>query len=390
MSKMKLQLTCANIPGAMDRLNRWGITVYDYETVDEITAVFSIDTTLYTKMPDLSRYGCRVQILQDRRISCRDIWKRRWVLMIGIAAMLFLTFYIPTKVLFFRVEGAASVPEKLILEKAEVCGLRFGASRREVRSERVKNQLLQLLPQLQWAGINTQGCVAVISVEERQPEESEQLTFEGVGNIVCARDGVIQSVTVLQGSSRCKPGQAVRKGEILISGYTDCNGIIRAEAAQGEVYAMTNRVIHAIAPHKRAQKGSIISEERKYSILIGKKRINLYKDSGILGTTCDKMYSYSYVTLPGGFQLPLALIREKWITWQPEAAETNETETETLLTSFSEDYLLSQMVSGQILDSDVLFTHREDHSVLSGSYACSEMIGQILYEERFQEYGENN
>ena len=48
------------------------------------------------------------------------------------------------------------------------------------------------------------------------------------------------------------------------------------------------------------------------------------------------------------------------------------------------------MVSGQILDSDVLFTHREDHSVLSGSYACSEMIGQILYEERFQEYGENN
>ena len=102
------------------------------------------------------------------------------------------------------------------------------------------------------------------------------------------------------------------------------------------------------------------------------------------------MYSYSYVTLPGGFQLPLALIREKWITWQPEAAETNETETETLLTSFSEDYLLSQMVSGQILGSDVLFTHREDHSVLSGSYACSEMIGQILYEERFQEYGENN
>lgn len=390
MSQIKLQLTGADIGQGVTRLNKWGITVYDWQQVDEITAVISVKTSDYEKTAQLVRYGFQVKILRDPRVAYISIIQRRWILIFGIVFLLVLSAYLPTRVFFFQVEGNHLLPEKLILEKAEECGIYFGAVRKNLRSEQAKNQLLQLLPQLQWAGINTQGCVAVISVKERQPEETEQLTFEGVGNIVCARDGVIQSVTVLQGSSRCKPGQAVRKGEILISGYTDCNGIIRAEAAQGEVYAMTNRVIHAVTPHNRAQKGSIISEERKYSIQIGKKRINLYKDSGILGTTCDKMYSYSYVTLPGGFQLPLALIREKWITWQPEAAETSEAETETLLKSFSEDYLLSQMVSGQILDSDVLFTHREDHSVLSGSYACSEMIGQILYEERFQEYGENN
>lgn len=390
MSQIKLQLTGADIGQGVTRLNKWGITVYDWQQVDEITAVISVKTSDYEKTAQLVRYGFQVKILRDPRVAYISIIQQRWILIFGIVFLLVLSAYLPTRVFFFQVEGNHLLPEKLILEKAEDCGIYFGAVRKNLRSEQVKNQLLQLLPQLQWAGINTQGCVAVISVKERQPEETEQLTFEGVGNIVSARDGVIQSVTVLQGSSHCKPGQAVRKGEILISGYTDCNGIIRAEAAQGEVYAMTNRVIHAVTPHNRAQKGSIISEERKYSIQIGKKRINLYKDSGILGTTCDKMYSYSYVTLPGGFQLPLALIREKWITWQPEAAKTSEAETETLLTSFSEDYLLSQMVSGQILDSDVLFTHREDHSVLSGSYACSEMIGQILYEEHFQEYGENN
>lgn len=390
MSQIKLQLTGADIRHGVSRLNKWGITVYDWELVDEITAVISVKTSDYEKTAQLSKYGFRVKILRDPRVTYTSIIRQRGILIFSIVFLLILTVYLPTRVLFFRVEGNRLLPEKIILEKAEECGIYFGTIRKDVRSEQVKNQLLQLLPQLQWAGINTQGCVAVISVEERLPEESEQLTFEGVGNIVCARDGVIQSVTVLQGSSCCKPGQAVRKGEILISGYTDCNGIIRAEAAKGEVYAMTNRVIRAVAPHNGVQKGSIISEERKYSILIGKKRINLYKDSGILGITCDKMYSYSYVTLPGGFQLPLALICEKWITRQPEDAEASAAETETLLTSFSEDYLLSQMVSGQILHSDVLFTHREDHSVLSGSYACSEMIGQILYEERFQEYGENN
>lgn len=389
MSKMKLQLTCANIPGAMDRLNRWGITVYDYETVDEITAVFSIDTSLYTKMPDLSRYGCRVQILQDRRISCWDIWKRRWVLMIGIAAMIFLTFYIPTKVLFFRVEGAASVPEKLILEKAEVCGLHFGASRREVRSERVKNQLLQLLPQLQWAGINTQGCVAVISVQERQPEKDKN-SCKGIGNIVSSRDGIIQSVTVLQGSGQCKPGQAVQKGEVLISGYTDCGYSIRAEMPIGEIYALTNRTVTAITPRNTLRKSRIITDERKYALLIGKKRINFYKDSGILDGTCDKMYLYSYVTLPGGFQLPVALIQERWIRWEAEPNKLAEEPSEVLLNRFSADYLRSQMVAGQILSSEQLTDHGEDYSVLFGSYSCSEMIGQILYEERFQSNGENN
>ena len=36
-----------------------------------------------------------------------------------------------------------------------------------IRSEKVKNSLLQRIPQLQWAGINTDGCVAVISVREK-------------------------------------------------------------------------------------------------------------------------------------------------------------------------------------------------------------------------------
>ena len=213
MSQIKLQLTGADIGQGVSRLNKWGITVYDWQQVDEITAVISVKTSDYEKTAQLVRYGFQVKILHDPRVAYISIIQRRWILIFGIVFLLVLSAYLPTRVFFFQVEGNHLLPEKLILEKAEDCGIYFGAVRKNLRSEQVKNQLLQLLPQLQWAGINTQGCVAVISVKERQPEETEQLTFEGVGNIVCARDGVIQSVTVLQGSSRCKPGQAVRKGE---------------------------------------------------------------------------------------------------------------------------------------------------------------------------------
>ena len=288
-----------------------------------------------------------------------------------------------------RVEGNISLEERLILEKAAYCGIRFGAVRSEVRSERVKNQLLQMIPQLKWAGINTSGCVAVISVRERESEEREVRQTKP-GNLIAVRDGVIQSVTVLRGTGVCKVGQAVKKGEILISGYTDCGTHIRAEAAEGEVYGQTKRDLEAVFPNQRVQKGEILKQETKYALVIGKKRINLYKDSGILGTTCDKMYVYWYVTLPGGFQLPVALVREQWtcyetsvITVEPDA-QSNQLET------FSREYVLSQMVAGKILSSRQTVRHDSGASVITASYTCSEMLGQILYEERIQKNGENN
>ena len=101
MARIKLRLTAANIPEAMDHLNKWGITVYEYIPVNEITAEFQIDVPFYEKTMNLSRYGCRIDILQDTRVSCFDILYRRWILMMGIAVILFFTLWIPTKVLFF-------------------------------------------------------------------------------------------------------------------------------------------------------------------------------------------------------------------------------------------------------------------------------------------------
>ena len=136
----------------------------------------------------------------------------RPVLVLGIGLLLFLTLFLPTRVLFVRVEGNSALPDRKILEAAETLGIRFGASRRGVRSERIKNALLGAIPELQWAGVNTRGCTAVISVRERTPEEKAGEEENRVGSVVAARDGVVVSCTVLEGTAKCTPGQAVRQG----------------------------------------------------------------------------------------------------------------------------------------------------------------------------------
>ena len=379
---VEIQITSADPAGVICSLYGNGIPVENVHYVDELTFQCQVQRQ-YTK---------RVIALVDRR---SDQWKilshkgifwslqsliNRPVLVAGVLIFILLTVFLPTRIYFFRVEGNTSVPDKYILELASEYGISFGAVRREIRSEQVKNALLHAVPQLEWVGINTAGCVATISVRERQVGEPAQ-PVRGISSIVAIRDGVVQEVTVTGGSAACRPGQAVRAGQVLISGYTDCGLSIRAERAKGEIYATTNRQMMFILPENFVQRGHRVSQNQRFSIIIGKKRINFYQDSGNLDATCVKMYEENYVTLPGGFQLPIAIVTETWIDYESAAPAATVEENSRTMSSLAQDYLRSQMVAGTILSKDESFSQQDGFLLLYGKYGCLEMIGQERSEE---------
>jgi sporulation protein YqfD len=297
--------------------------------------------------------------------------------------------WLPSRVLFITVDGNRSIPAKYILEQAQQCGITFGASRREVRSEKMKNSLLEAIPQLQWAGVNTKGCTAVISVKERGIEENVA-SFNGISSIVAARDGIIVSCTGARGNMLCRIGQAVYKGDVLISAYTDVGLCVKATEANGEVFAQTLRQGKLYAPLTYMEKGRITAEEKKYGLLIGKKRINLYKGSGISGVSCDKINLEYYVTLPGGFKPPFGLFVSSVRSYDTRAVSYDIENVKPLAEDAAKKYLLSQMVSGKILLDSVIANSNGEFLALSGQYICLEMIGRVQYEENTLNYGENN
>ena len=235
--------------------------------------------------------------------------------------------------------------------------------------------------------MNTKGCVAVISVRERTlPEETKERA--GVSGIVASRDGVVESCTVIRGSLLCSPGQAVKTGQTLISGYTDCGLYLQATQAEGEVYALTRRQLCVITPGICITARETETVKKKYSLLIGKKRINLWKDSGIWDTSCGRMYSEYYVTLPGGFSLPVALAVDTYVFRETEDSAMEITQYQ--LSKFARQYLEGQMVAGIIKDSIVSFSKEENAVYLTGSYICSEMIGRVQQEQIGEIYVEND
>ena len=167
---------------------------------------------------------------------------RRPVLIFAMVFFLFAALFLPGRIFFVRVEGNETIPSARILEAAEQCGICFGASRQEVRSEQVKNALLSQVPQLQWAGVNTEGCVAILSVRERSlPEDVREVPR--ISSIMAERDGYVMTVTAESGEALVQPGQTVRQGQVLISGYTDLGICIQGTVTEGEVYGQTQRTL---------------------------------------------------------------------------------------------------------------------------------------------------
>ena len=168
-------------------------------------------------------------------------------------------------------------------------------------------------------------------------------------------------------------GQAVRAGQILISGFTDCGITIRATRAQGDVFALTQRKISLSTPKISSQRQLTGEKTTRFSLTLGKKRINFYKGSGISPGSCVKMYARYVLTLPGGFQLPVALTKETVLSGQLE--ETSREISEDFFQTFADDYLQSQMVAGKILHADGELQSLPDRYAFTCTYSCEEMIG---------------
>ena len=70
------------------------------------------------------RDGERLEVIDRGGLPCLLEWVWKWrvvalfVLILGV-----LTVFLPTRLLFFRVEGNGEVPARRILEEAEECGL---------------------------------------------------------------------------------------------------------------------------------------------------------------------------------------------------------------------------------------------------------------------------
>lgn len=378
---MILELTAADPGLAIETIASEEIPLHDVEYRSALSFVCRIDRMDYGKIQKLSeRKGWKLRTIKRKGIAfrIRDLGKRP-VLVLFCAFLAVASLILQGKILKVEVEGNHLIPDNRILEAAGECGICFWADRREVRSEKVKNSLLGALPELQWAGVNTYGSRAVITVRERSPE-TEQTNDFGVSSLAASRDGVILSLVATRGNCLVSPGQAVSEGDILISGIVNLENTVRLTRAEGEVFARTRRNLTVKTPDQVARRTVQVRTSEKICLILGKKRINFYKGSGISDGSCVKMYSKYVLTLPGGFELPVTVMKETSLSYELTYVRLDESAIFEELSEFAGRYLKQQMIAGVIIHDDEHLSFRGGW-VLDGFYECQEMIGRVKPEE---------
>ena len=382
---VRIRMVCAEPERMIAVLNRNGIVLHDVNFADPLTVSFLISARDYESLKSVSKITDVKITAVSRKGFCWTIltlWKRP-VLLIGFCILMLLSLSVPGRIFFVEVKGNADIPTNLIISRASDCGIDFGASRRDVRSEKVKNALLQSIPQLQWVGVNTTGCVAVIGVQERASSDTVRLKGM-VSNIVADTDAIIKSYTVIKGSPLITVGLAVKAGQVLVSGYTDCGLTVKASRSEAEILGETTRRICVISPGFNRKRGELIDTQVKYYLQIGKNIIKFSKDSGISDTECVKMYESISVKLPGGFQIPVSVIKQTCCYYtHVDSMQLHDAD---WLTEQATAYVCGQMVAGRIVQDQTSVQHDANAIRLIGNYICLEEIGRIKYEEILHGY----
>lgn len=307
--KVKVEICGAYTEGLINAAAEDGIKLRQLHRKDR----FTLSALIYEK--DMKRLEmlcrrCMCELKTESEETLRSVLLHR----VSLAAALMLMLSVLAVGGFFIWD--IDVPENAAVSKGEILrvladsGLHPGSFRPNVDTELVRSRALPQLPELSWIGISLKGSRAEISLLERE-NEPELFTDETHTDIIADKDGLVLRLSVLSGTAAVSPGDAVRRGSVLVYGMTESlSGETQYVRSLADAEALTWYELSARAPAEMNMKTRVSGKRDRFSLLLGKNRINFYFSGGNDIDECDKIIYEYKIGVEGIFSLPITLLRE--------------------------------------------------------------------------------
>ena len=302
------------LPAAfLSRCAAEGVALRAVEAVDETSLRCTVALKDLERAQAIAlRSQCELTVLKTRggRAAGRRL-ARRWVPAVCLLACFCLLAWSKLFIWEIDVTGNETVSAGRVRSALSDCGVGLGTFWPGLTSDNLRSELLTRLPELAWATVNIYGSRAEVIVRERVPKP-ELFDSDAPVDLVAERLGFVTEVRALAGTAEVKPGDAVLPGDILISGSADSafSGQ-RPVHAVGTVTAETYYELTAAAPAQARIPAENGQSRSRWALLVGKKRLNFYKNSSFCPADCDKINLIWELRIPGLFAFPLALVRER-------------------------------------------------------------------------------
>ncbi len=232
-----------------------------------------------------------------------------------LGALLFTgwMFYSTRIVWDVRIDGATKTDPAEVIAHLEELGCGIGDYYPSIDFNDLHARYAASQRDIAWLSVYMNGTVAEVQVRELWRDERNLPPENTYANILAEADGIVESVNVIEGQACVRPGDLVRKGQVLISGViAQKDETIRYEYAAGEVLCRTAHPIRVEIRTNRETKSYTGRENIKKSIKFFKKTINLFGNGGTLYENYDKIYTIEQVCPLGLCELPVWLEESRY------------------------------------------------------------------------------
>lgn len=227
-----------------------GINLWDVRSENgALTAKTSIRCYKHIR-PCAKKSGMKIKIKNKHGFPffIRPYIQRKGI-SVGMAVSAVMLIFLCSCVWTIDVTGNERFTEEQILSIAESYGIYPGAFRKNIDPKEIKTDIKSEFKDISWFSVNINGGNISLEVTESTGSD-EIIDFTTPCNIVSGIDGELLSLEAHSGTPAIKPGNAVTKGDLLISGVMEkTDGSPYFTHARGTAVIRTNRNIALNIPY---------------------------------------------------------------------------------------------------------------------------------------------
>lgn len=258
------------------------------------------------------RAGCMLRVSERRGLPFLLVhFRKHRGIAAGAVVFAALLFLLSARIWCVEITGNTGIPTPELTSALRSAGLFPGIPKSRVNPRLVGRRIMLKYPQIGWMSVNTSGCVAQVALREKT-ERPEIENHSGVCNIKASRTGQILSIHVYAGTAVVQKGDAVTKGQLLVSAVVeDKAGESTLKHASAEIYAETESTLSAEVPFRQqVQKPTGRTVTRMCLDLLGARiPLTLARKPGGNGAVSAEKTEIGLF----GRILPVGLYREEWM-----------------------------------------------------------------------------
>ena len=230
---------------------------------------------------------------------------------VGIAVLVALAINILFSEIIFdvRVQGNDTVPDYVITEALEKSGVSPGVFWNKLDLNKAEASTLLELPEISWININRRGSVAYVKVAESKNGAASKPPDTRISNIVADRDCIIREINVISGAAQVKPGDVVKRGDVLISGTVEGEFGIELVHASGVVIGESTAQITQTVERRENVSLGVSTHLSEMRLNIFNLSINIFKNYRNSASECDIIEDNETLVVFSDRKLPFGVTR---------------------------------------------------------------------------------